>query len=182
MLAEAALADTLEAVAATGARPVLALDGEPGPWLPAGFRLLAQRGEGFDERLANAWDDAGGPALQIGMDTPQVTAARLADALAALETPGTGAVLGRAADGGWWALGLRRPDRRALLGMPMSTARTGAVQHRRLVALGLAVTALPELRDVDRFDDALAAAAAAPFSRFAAAVRRLSAMEGVLTS
>src|SRR5690606_23084798 len=36
-VAEAALADTLEAVAACGAeRRVLALDGEPGPWLPEG--------------------------------------------------------------------------------------------------------------------------------------------------
>lgn len=179
-LAEAALADTLEAVAATGARPVLILDGEPGPWLPPGFRLVAQRGGGFDERLANAWDDTGGPGLQIGMDTPQVTTALLERSLAALDTPGTGAVLGRAVDGGWWALGLRSPDRRALLGVPMSTANTGAVQHRRLVALGLSVTALPELRDVDRFDDALAVAAAAPSSRFASAVRRMVAVEAAM--
>ena len=42
-LAEAALADTLEAVAACGAgRRILALDGAPGPWLPAGFEVVAQ--------------------------------------------------------------------------------------------------------------------------------------------
>jgi len=181
-LAAAALADTLDAVASTGARPVLALDGDPGPWLPAGFRVLTQRGDGFDERLANAWDDTGGPTVQIGMDTPQVTPTLLESAMGALDTPGTDAVLGRAFDGGWWALGLPRPDRRALLGVPMSTAATGVVQLRRLHTLGLTVAALPELRDVDRFDDALAVAAVAPASHFARAVRRLAAATAVAVS
>lgn len=180
-LAEAALADTLDAVAATGARHVLALDGEPGPWLPPGFRVFAQRGYGFDERLANAWDDAGGPCVQIGMDTPQVTTALLESAMAALDTAGTGAALGFATDGGWWALGLRRPDRRALLGVPMSTAFTGAAQLHRLRALALRVTPLPELRDVDRFDDALAVAAGAPASRFARVLRGLPVSAGAVT-
>ena len=40
-LAEAALADTLDAVARTPAeRRVLVLDGTPGPWLPAGFEVV----------------------------------------------------------------------------------------------------------------------------------------------
>ena len=181
-IAEASLADTLDAVAATGARPVLALDGEPGPWLPPGFRVLAQRGDGFDERLANAWDDAGGPGLQIGMDTPQVTAGLLDSALGALDDPGVGAVLGPATDGGWWALGLRRPDRRAFLGVPMSTADTGAAQWRRLRSLGLVVTTAPELRDVDRFDDALAVAAGVPATRFARAVGRVAPPPVVLAA
>lgn len=43
-LAEAALRDTLSAVAAApAARRVLALLGEPGPWLPAGCDVVAQR-------------------------------------------------------------------------------------------------------------------------------------------
>lgn len=172
-LAEAALADTLETVAATGARAVLALDGSPGPWLPAGFLVFPQRGGGLDERLANAWDDAGGPAVQIGMDTPQVTVALLESAVAALEAPGTGAVLGPSLDGGWWALGLHVANRRALVGVAMSTPSTGAIQRRRLTALGLRVATLPELRDVDRFDDARAVAADVPGSRFARAVSGL---------
>jgi glycosyltransferase A (GT-A) superfamily protein (DUF2064 family) len=74
-VAEAALADTLEAVAGSGAgRRILALDGEPGDWVPPGFEVIVQRGETFAERLATAWQDAAGAGLQIGMDTPQVTA------------------------------------------------------------------------------------------------------------
>lgn len=179
-LAEAALADTLDSVArlaGDGVRPVLALDGRPGPWLPAGFRLLPQRGSGLDERLANAWDDTGGPTVQIGMDTPQVTPAVLAGALAVLARPGCGAVLGPAADGGWWALGMHRPDRRALLGVPMSTAGTGAAQLARLGALGLVTTLLGELRDVDVMADALAVAAEVPSSRFGRAVADLAHLE-----
>lgn len=172
-LAEAALADTLATVVATGASPVLALEGPPGPWLPPGFRLLSQRGDGLDERLANAWTDAGGPAVQIGMDTPQVTVALLASALHTLGTAGTDAVLGQATDGGWWALGLRRPDRRALAGVPMSTPHTGTAQLARLRSLGLRVAALPQVRDVDRFEDAVAVAAEAPGSRFALTLARL---------
>src|SRR5438105_3192912 len=55
-VATAALADTLDAVVACGAeRRILALDGRPGPWLPAGFEVIEQRGAGLAERLANAW-------------------------------------------------------------------------------------------------------------------------------
>jgi uncharacterized protein len=163
-LAEAALADTLAAVAATPAdRRVLVLDGEPGAWLSDGFEIVAQRGGGLDERLAHAFEDVGGPALLIGMDTPQVTPDLLQSALRRLG--GADAVLGLALDGGFWALGLRRPDRSLTVGVPMSVAHTGREQRARL--RGLRVAMLPALRDVDRIEDARAVAAEVPRSRFA---------------
>ncbi|HMF82970.1 MAG TPA: TIGR04282 family arsenosugar biosynthesis glycosyltransferase [Acidimicrobiia bacterium] len=169
VLAEAALVDTLHAVAATPCtRRVIVLDGAPGPWLPPGFQVLPQRGDGLDERLGHAFDDVGTGGLLIGMDTPQVTPARLAASLRALETPRVDAVLGPAADGGWWSIGLRAPDAAVFVGVPMSTSRTGAAQHARLRSLGLRVARLPELRDVDDFDDALAVAHTAPTGVFAA--------------
>jgi rSAM/selenodomain-associated transferase 1 len=182
-LAEAALADTLCTVAATPVdERVLVLEGAPGDWLPAGFRVVPQRGDGLDERLAAAFDDAGGPALLIGMDTPQVTPAHLADALARLARPGTQAVLGEAIDGGWWAIGLRTPEPRAFLGVPMSTASTCDAQRTRLSDLGLRVDELPHLRDVDVIADAHAVAAAAPGSRFAAALATIAPVrEGSVT-
>ncbi|SCE32790.1 hypothetical protein GA0115246_114565, partial [Streptomyces sp. SolWspMP-sol7th] len=73
-LAEASLTDTLRTVAATPAtRRVLVLDGTPGPWLPPGFDVVPQCAGGLDERLAAAFAGCAGPALLIGMDTPQVT-------------------------------------------------------------------------------------------------------------
>jgi rSAM/selenodomain-associated transferase 1 len=170
-LARAALADTLDAVLATpAARHVLVLEGTVGDWLPAGVEVVAQRGGGLDERLAHAFADVGGPALLVGMDTPQVTPRDLARGLERLAAPGVDAVLGPAADGGYWAVGLREAHARAFLGVPMSTARTGRAQLARLRRLGLRVAALPALRDVDRIADARAVAALAPAGRFARAL------------
>jgi rSAM/selenodomain-associated transferase 1 len=165
-LAEAALRDTLAAVAAVpAARKVLVLDGPPGPWVAGDTEVIEQRGGGLDERLANAFADLPGPTLIIGMDTPQVPAAMLERGLRQLER--APAVLGPAADGGYWAIGLRRADSRVLLGVPMSMAHTLSAQRLRLRALGLEVCELETLRDVDTFSDALAVAAVAPNSRLA---------------
>ncbi len=72
-LAAAALADTLAAVAQTPARArILALDGNPGEWLPDGFEIVSQGGGGLDARLATAFETSAGPALLVGMDTPQL--------------------------------------------------------------------------------------------------------------
>ncbi|MET7999705.1 TIGR04282 family arsenosugar biosynthesis glycosyltransferase [Nonomuraea glycinis] len=175
-LAEAALSDSVRAVAAAPAtQRVLALDGLPGRWLPAGFVVIPQRGEGLDERLAAAFADAlrlrPDPVVLIGMDTPQVTPALLREAGKALERHD--AVYGPAADGGFWLLGLRRPDPALLLGVPMSHPETGKLQLDRLERAGLAVHHLPELIDVDTAADAVAVAAAAPASCFAATLREL---------
>jgi len=169
-LAAAALADTLHTLLLVPARRrVLVLDGQPGPWLPPGFEIVPQRGGLLDERLAWAFAAARGPALLVGMDTPQVT-----PDLLAVDWDGADAVFGPAADGGFWALGLRAPDPGLLRGVPMSTARTGAIQRARLVTAGLRVVDLPQLRDVDTAADALAVAREAPQSRFAARARELA--------
>jgi uncharacterized protein len=178
-LAEAALRDTVAAVAATPAvARTVVLDGAPGGWLPEGFAVLPQRGDGLDERLAAAYDDAfaltPAPLLLVGMDTPQVTSALLTTAVEQLLSDGTDAVLGLAGDGGWWALGLRRPDASLLLGVPMSTDGTGAAQRSRLAGAGLAVALLPELTDVDDADDARVVAGRCPESRFAQLHRALA--------
>ncbi|GAA3941371.1 DUF2064 domain-containing protein [Actinomadura viridis] len=176
-LAEAALADTLATVARTpaGAR-ILALRGDPGPWLPPGVRVIPQRGDGLDERLAHAFDDAyaGRPLVLIGMDTPQVTTALLEQAGRALGH--CDAVFGPAEDGGFWLLGLGRPDAALLRGVPMSRSDTGRAQLARLYAAGLTVAVLPRLADVDTADDAARVAALAPHGRFASAVRAVRAV------
>jgi hypothetical protein len=167
-LAEAALIDTLEAVALSGAaRRTLVLEGEPGPWVVPGFRVVVQSEKGFDARLADAFRHARGPALLVGMDTPQVSPALLDEAMGLLQAPGVDAVLGPAEDGGWWIIGLRRADPRVFLGVPMSSPRTGRAQRERLRRLGLRCVDLPMLRDVDRFEDALAVAEVVPGTNFA---------------
>ena len=171
-LAEAALADTLHTVLTVPARRrVLVLDGRPGPWLPPGFDVVPQCGGPLDERLAGAFATVRGPALLIGMDTPQV-----APGLLSVDWQAADAVFGPAADGGFWALGLRVPDPALLRGVTMSTPDTGAVQLGRLLTAGLRVAHLPRLRDVDTAADAVAVARQAPRSRFAARARELAAV------
>lgn len=173
-LAEAALADTLETVAATecGGRRVV-LDGEPGEWLPEGFEVTPQADGDLGDRLADAFAGIGGPALLVGMDTPQVTVDLLSDGLRRLGRPDTDAVLGRCPDGGYWSIGFDGRREGAFDGVPMSTERTGAVQLRRLRELAMSVEELPVLRDVDHFSDAVAVAAGHPEGRFASKLAEL---------
>jgi glycosyltransferase A (GT-A) superfamily protein (DUF2064 family) len=173
-VAAAALADTLAAAAACRAeRRIVALAGEPGPWLPAGFEVIAQRGVGLAQRLANAWVDAGGPGIQIAMDTPQVRPSELDCLLGHVEAGR--AVLGHAPDGGWWVIGLAGVDPRAVFdNIPMSTPITGELQEQRLRALGQAVWQAPRCRDIDTAADLAAVSADAPWTRTAAAFCALS--------
>ena len=178
-LAAAALQDTLDAAtrATRAGRFVIALDGRPGEWLPDGFEVIAQRGDGLAERLAAAFADVGGPAFLVGMDTPQLTPELLDAGLEALELGDS--AFGAALDGGYWGIGLRTPDPAVFAGVPMSTSRTGAVQRAQMSLLGLHPQILPPLLDVDTFQDALAVAADAPGTRFASEVAALMMLEEV---
>jgi len=167
-LAGAALADTLVAVTSTPARRrVLALDGELDGPPPAGVEVIEQIGDGLGERLGHALVAAGGPAIVVGMDTPQLTPRDLAHAAEQLALPSVDAVVGPAFDGGYWIIGMRSPDPAAFEGVPMSTVETGTAQVRRLRALGLRVAALTARRDVDTIADARAVARAFPGTAFA---------------
>lgn len=170
-LAEAALLDTLEVVTRTPAgRKVLVLDGDADRWRVPGFELIEQRGSGLGERLAAAFDDIDGPALLVGMDTPQLSQELLLDGLDALGDPDIDAVLGPALDGGYWSIGLTRAVPGVFADVPMSVTHTCRAQRARLEQLGLRLHEQRPLRDVDTIDDARAVAAQAPLSRFAAAM------------
>lgn len=175
LLAEAALVDTLAAMSKSrAARRVLALEGAAGDRMPDGFEVVEQQGCGLGQRLDSAFSKIGGPTLLIGMDTPQVTAELLDHCLGELEDDAVDAVLGHSFDGGFWAIGLRKPIPGLFDEVPMSTPVTGAVQAQRLTSLGLRWSSLPSLRDVDLFEDAVAVAqqgAGAHFSSTLASLR-----------
>lgn len=186
-LAAAALLDTLDAAHASGAQVVVAVTGDL--MLAArrdevrtalrGVTVLEQRGIGLAERLVNAHADAHELAgcgsadrpsvFQVGMDTPQVTAGMLADALAAARSYDV--VLGPATDGGWWGLAVSHPGLAEVLAhVVMSTPSTGRLTRAALEATDAEVHSLSPLRDVDEWPDAVAVASQAPAGRFAAAV------------
>lgn len=181
-IAAAALLDTLDAVAAAPvSRRVVALTGdlrmacrsdEIADRL-ADFTVIAQRGDGFAERLACAHEDAAAPGLpvvQIGMDTPQVTPDLLAECGRALVAD---AVLGLAADGGWWVLGVRDAAMAGCLrDVPMSQPDTGELTLAALHDAGLRVHLVTELADVDTVADiAEVRRWCPPTGRFARATR-----------
>jgi len=165
-VAAAALVDTLGAVARTGLPCVVAWSGllararRVGEVAAALRRCLVvpQRGDGFAGRLAAAHHDAAGvlgdaQVVQIGMDTPQVTADHVLAAAAHLGRHD--AALGIAADGGWWTLAVRAPGLAAgLAKVPMSREDTGARTLQMLVHDRASVALLEVLRDVDTVDDA----------------------------
>lgn len=184
-IAAAALLDTLDAAAAAPvAARVVALTGD----LDAAscsaeirrrlesFTVVGQRGDDFADRLANAHADAGDaggghPVLQIGMDTPQVSAELLTDcAERLLQVP---AVLGPARDGGWWILGLDAPTAAEhLRGVPMSQPDTGDLTAKALRDKGIDVATVATLADVDVVDDVAAVRDACDHaSRFARVTR-----------
>jgi glycosyltransferase A (GT-A) superfamily protein (DUF2064 family) len=150
-------------------------DGDPQRFRRAGLDVIPQRGEGLAERLAAAFADVGGPALLVGMDTPQLTSSLLSDGIRALSAPAVDAVLGPAEDGGYWSVGLKRHSGSVFAGVPMSRPSTCTAQRARLCALGLRVHAQPSLRDVDTIDDARAVAKEADGTRFAAALAAIAA-------
>ena len=197
-LAAAALLDTLEAGAAAfpPGRRVLALTGDLTAARRAdeirdavrGWLVVRQDGQTFGDRLADGHRQAhrlaGGPVVQIGMDTPQVGAPLL---LAVAEDAHRldGPVLGPALDGGWWVLVTTHAGQAAVLsGVPMSRPDTGRLTAAALAASGHPAGGAVVMRDVDLPEDAEAVAANAPHTRFAAAWRAIAGarQEGTLVA
>lgn len=151
-------------------RQVLAVAGEVGPVHlavhPPGARpdfrvpVLDQRGDDLGARMAAAVTDVhalrGGPVLMLGADVPTLTPAVLLAALAALA--GRDVVFGPALDGGYYLVGVHRPQP-ALFATDPALWGTGAVLTAGLAAAratGLATALLDPLRDLDTPADAAA--------------------------
>ena len=192
-LASAALLDSLatalEAVGGVRQRVVIAWQGELAAAVAsaetrqamAGCLVIPQRGASFAERLVRAHADVadlhpGASVVQIGMDTPQISATHLVTAAQQLHGGHEVAVLGPADDGGWWLLGLSRPSSAtALRQVPMSTDSTGRQTRTALESQGCPVTLTATMRDVDTWADAVGVAALCPTTRFAQAVGAVKA-------
>ena len=181
-LATAALLDTLEACATVfdPDRCHIALSGQlealNGSELAERLRswqVHTQQGAGLGARIANAHRElhlmSTGPVVQIGMDTPHVSAAilRSVGRIAATGDP----VLGLADDGGWWVLATSVASQvDGLERVPMSTPETGR-RTWELLRRGGTVAVAPAMRDVDDAGDAEHVASLAPSTRFARAWR-----------
>jgi uncharacterized protein len=153
----ALLGETLKAVlSAPVARRVLVLSGAGEDWLPDGFDVLGLRGTDYGERmaaaLADAYATAALPMLLIRSDTLGVGPDMVEDAARSLISAEADTVFGPASDGGCWLLGLRRPDRSLVAGVPApgggSGPGAGRVLLERLASTGLRVAIAPRLEVV----------------------------------
>lgn len=116
-------------------------------WLGEDVRVVDQGDGDLGARLARV----AAPALLIGGDAPDVTPAHLRSGAAALTT--SPAVIGPAADGGYWLLGLAHPMPHLFTSMPWGTAAVAAETIERLRVAGIDPVRLETLHDCDRPED-----------------------------
>lgn len=146
------LRDKTLAVASSLPGVALVVAGAPGPFpLPIGAHVLPQRGRSFGARLENAFADARALGFQeivaVGTDSPGLRAGDLAAAFAALRE--RNAVLGPAADGGIYLVGIRGDTGSLLSGVHWRTSDVFAELLARAPEAGV----LPEtLADLDGRD------------------------------
>lgn len=129
----------------------------PAELAPAGVPWRRQEGRDLGERLYNglrwAADDADHVAA-VGSDHPDLDSVRVEEAFAALDA-GREAVLGPAADGGYYLIALRREalHPRLFEGIAWSAPSVLATTLSRLGELGLDAAFLPEAHDLDTVAD-----------------------------
>lgn len=144
---------TMRAARASGLDVEVRFTGAPAAafaeWLGGGI-TFAEQGEGdLGERLRRAALPA--PVLFIGSDLPDIHAGHLQEAAQLLATEG--AVIGPAADGGYWALGLTEPADYLFEAMPWGGDQVFALTVARMRDRGITPALLPTLADCDRPED-----------------------------
>jgi rSAM/selenodomain-associated transferase 1 len=120
-------------------------------------RLLVQRGRDLGERLSFALEDllADGyeSAAIMNSDSPTLPRKYLKQTFDLLAEPGDRVVVGPAADGGYYLIGLKNPHRRLFDGVKWSTNLVLEQTLERARQIGLDVALLPEWYDVDGASD-----------------------------
>lgn len=121
--------------------------------LPPGFKLLGQRGESLGHRLCNATKDLldqGYDSLcLINSDSPTLPGRLLDQAIESLSEDGDRVVLGAAADGGYYLIGLKNVHPELFDRIAWSTGEVLAHTIERAAEIGLEVRLLPAWYDVD---------------------------------
>ncbi len=119
-------------------------------WWPGDLPRVRQGGGDLGARMAHVLAQGPpGPVLVVGSDIPGITAGRIGAAFGALR--GADAVIGPAADGGYWLVGLRRgpPPEGLFKGVRWSGPHARADTIANMRALGLSVALADTLSDVD---------------------------------
>jgi uncharacterized protein len=121
--------------------------------LPGGFKLLPPREPTIGRSLFHAARDllaqGYGSVCLVNADSPTLPTEILVEAVRRLQQPGDRVVLGPAADGGYYLIGLKRFHRRLFEDIDWSTELVFGQTLARAGEIGVAVAPLPEWYDVD---------------------------------
>jgi hypothetical protein len=119
------------------------------------FVFSEQQGDEFGVRLGAAMElaveVAGGPALLMGADSPEISTSLLERAFNALADYDV--VIGPATDGGYYLIGMRTYHPTLFQDITWSTETVAAETEAAARALGLTHTRLEELSDLDYLED-----------------------------
>ena len=125
------------------------------PWLNAGWRAIPQGSGDLGQRLAHAFEDAFETGARrvviIGSDCPAITIADIQTAWAGLAEHDL--VLGPATDGGYWLIGLTRPQPALFQQIAWSSATVLRETQIAAQTAHLRVKLLRQLADVDTGSD-----------------------------
>jgi hypothetical protein len=121
--------------------------------LAEGFAMIAQRGDGFGERLLAAAEDilgcGFGAVCLIDSDSPTMPQEALRMAVEELAREGDRVVLGGSEDGGYYLIGLKRAHAEAFADVTWSTASVYAETVAGVKRAGVELVELPVWYDVD---------------------------------
>ncbi|MGI8894214.1 MAG: TIGR04282 family arsenosugar biosynthesis glycosyltransferase [Casimicrobiaceae bacterium] len=125
--------------------------------LASDFILVAQRGADLGERLLHTFQALHAkrfaPMVLIGSDTPSLPRSYVEQALALLDQPETDAVLGPAADGGYYLLGMRAPLAPLFQDIRWSTETVARQTRERAEEHLLCLKEVPVWYDLDTAED-----------------------------
>lgn len=124
-------------------------------WLGKGPAYVRQSegdlGQRMDDAFARAFRQGAPKALAIGADVPGITPDLLRKAFAALDFADV--VLGPAADGGYYLIGMRQLYRQLFRDIAWGSSDVLSRTREILAANGISYRELPVLSDVDRPED-----------------------------
>lgn len=127
---------------------------ESDEWDPALFYKKLQSGQDLGQRMFQALASAlknHPAAILAGGDIPQLSPEILTEGIQQLQ--GHDLVIGPASDGGYYLIGMKRPEPRLFEGIAWSTDSVCRQTLAKARALRLSAHILPTLHDVDEAED-----------------------------
>ncbi len=127
------------------------------PALPAGLQWLEQQGQDLAERLlaaiAYAHHREFAPIIVLGGDSPTLPPRVIEQACQSLSAGSADVALGPTVDGGYYLVGVRKPELQIFQDVSWSSRNTFAHTARNVRQLNLKLLTLEQWHDVDTFAD-----------------------------